>query len=128
MVAPTCFGITSSSSGSVPSAFWEMLNWGAVHWILWIGVLCLSDVRVENLPEDSQKRPKYIGSSARLYITVSNFTAAVLIYMIICLTAQNVGNFKFEPYIVLYNQVFCFWWQLYQEHITQQNRYAVYIS
>jgi hypothetical protein len=30
VVAPTCFGITLSSSGSVPSAFWEMLNWGAV--------------------------------------------------------------------------------------------------
>jgi hypothetical protein len=27
MVAPTCFGITLPSSGSVPSAFWEMLNW-----------------------------------------------------------------------------------------------------
>jgi hypothetical protein len=25
----------------VPSAFWEMLNWGAVDRILWMGVLCL---------------------------------------------------------------------------------------
>jgi hypothetical protein len=41
MVAPTCFGITLPSSGSVPSAFWEMLNWGAVGRILWMGVLCL---------------------------------------------------------------------------------------
>jgi hypothetical protein len=41
MVAPTCFGITLPSSGSVPSAFWEMLNWGAVDRILWMGVLCL---------------------------------------------------------------------------------------
>jgi hypothetical protein len=41
MVAPTCFGITLSSSGSVPSAFWDMLNWGAVDRILWIGVLIL---------------------------------------------------------------------------------------
>jgi hypothetical protein len=41
MVAPTCFGITLPSSGSVPSVFWEMLNWGAVHRILWMGVLCL---------------------------------------------------------------------------------------
>jgi hypothetical protein len=32
MVAPT-------SSGRVPSAFWEMLNWGAVDRILWMGVL-----------------------------------------------------------------------------------------
>jgi hypothetical protein len=30
MIAPTYFGITLPSSGSVPSAFWEMLNWGAV--------------------------------------------------------------------------------------------------
>jgi hypothetical protein len=38
---PTCFGITLPSSGSVSSAFWEMLNWGAVDGILWMGVLCL---------------------------------------------------------------------------------------
>jgi hypothetical protein len=36
VVAPTCFGITLPSSGSVPMAFWEMLNWGAVDRILWI--------------------------------------------------------------------------------------------
>jgi hypothetical protein len=30
-----------ASSGSVPSAFWEMLNWEAVDRILWMGVLCL---------------------------------------------------------------------------------------
>jgi hypothetical protein len=41
MVAPTCFDITLPSSGSVPSAFWELLNWGAVDRILWMGVLCL---------------------------------------------------------------------------------------
>jgi hypothetical protein len=41
MVAPTCFSITLPSSGSVPSAFWDMLNWGAVDRILWMGVLCL---------------------------------------------------------------------------------------
>jgi hypothetical protein len=35
MVAPTCFGITLPSSGSVPRAFWEMLNWGSVDRILW---------------------------------------------------------------------------------------------
>jgi hypothetical protein len=39
MVSPTCFGTILSSSGSVPSAFWEMLNWGAVDRILWMGVL-----------------------------------------------------------------------------------------
>jgi hypothetical protein len=41
MVTPTCFGITLPSSGRVPSAFWEMLNWGAVDRILWMRVLCL---------------------------------------------------------------------------------------
>jgi hypothetical protein len=41
MIAPACFGITLPSSGSVPSALWEMLNWGAVDRILWRGVLCL---------------------------------------------------------------------------------------
>jgi hypothetical protein len=41
MVDPTCFGITLPSSGSVHSAFWEMLNWGVVDRILWMGVLCL---------------------------------------------------------------------------------------
>jgi hypothetical protein len=46
MVSPTCFGITLPSSGSVPSAFWEMLNWGAVGRILWMGVLCVVTWRV----------------------------------------------------------------------------------
>jgi hypothetical protein len=41
MVAPTCLGLTLPSSGSVPSAFWEMFNRGAVDRILWMGVLCL---------------------------------------------------------------------------------------
>jgi hypothetical protein len=40
MVAPTCFGITLPSSGSIPIAFWEMLSW-VVDRILCIGVLCL---------------------------------------------------------------------------------------
>jgi hypothetical protein len=41
MVSPTCFSITLPSSGSIPSAFWETLNWGAVDTILWTGMLCL---------------------------------------------------------------------------------------
>jgi hypothetical protein len=41
MAAPTCFGITLPSSGSIPSAFWVVLNWGEVDRILWMGVLCL---------------------------------------------------------------------------------------
>jgi hypothetical protein len=47
MVAPTCFDITLPSSGIVPSAFWEKLNWGAVDIILWMGVLCSNVARVE---------------------------------------------------------------------------------
>jgi hypothetical protein len=41
LVAPICFGIALLSSESVPGDFWEMLNWGAVDRILWMGVLCL---------------------------------------------------------------------------------------
>jgi hypothetical protein len=41
MVAPTCFGISLPWSGSIRSAFWEMLNWREVDRILWMGVLCL---------------------------------------------------------------------------------------
>jgi hypothetical protein len=41
MVAPTCFGITFPSPRNVPRALWEMLNWGPVDRILWMGVLCL---------------------------------------------------------------------------------------
>jgi hypothetical protein len=40
MVAPTCFGMTLSSSENLPSAL-EMLNRGVVDRILWMGVLCL---------------------------------------------------------------------------------------
>jgi hypothetical protein len=41
MVAPTCFVITLPSSGSDPSASWELLIWAAADRILWMGVLCL---------------------------------------------------------------------------------------
>jgi hypothetical protein len=41
MLSPTYFGIKLPFSGSVHSAFWETLNWGAVDRILWMGVLCL---------------------------------------------------------------------------------------
>jgi hypothetical protein len=41
MVSPTCLGITLPFLGSVPSAFWEMLNWGAVDRILCMGLLCI---------------------------------------------------------------------------------------
>jgi hypothetical protein len=41
--SPTCFGIRLPSSGSVPSVFWEMLNWGAVDNIV-DGPVVSSDV------------------------------------------------------------------------------------
>ena len=44
MVASTCFGITLPSSWSVPSAFWEMLNWGTVDRILWMWRVVVSNL------------------------------------------------------------------------------------
>jgi hypothetical protein len=46
MVSPTCFDITLPSSGSIPSAFWEMLEWGAVVRILWMDVLCIVKILI----------------------------------------------------------------------------------
>jgi hypothetical protein len=59
MVAPTCFGITLLSSGSVLIAFWEMLNWGAVEGILWMGVLCLVTwcSSIKHLSEGTRNAP-----------------------------------------------------------------------
>jgi hypothetical protein len=37
----TSLSITLPSSRSVPSVFWEMLNWGAADRIVWMGVLQL---------------------------------------------------------------------------------------
>jgi hypothetical protein len=59
-VDPKCFGITLPSSGSVPSAFWEMLNWGAVDRILWMGI---SQKALETLHEDGNVMPKHVGAS-----------------------------------------------------------------
>ena len=97
MTAPTCFGITLPSSGSVPSAFWEMLNWEAVDRILWMGVLCvvtwcapsttsldntpihnilstasqlsIPQKALETLPEDGNVMPKYAPRTASLDTT-----------------------------------------------------------
>jgi hypothetical protein len=49
MVAPTYFGITLPSSGGVPTAFWEILSWGAVDRILWM--------------------PKHVGANIRNWYT-----------------------------------------------------------
>jgi hypothetical protein len=60
-VAPTCFGITLLSSGSVPSAFWEMLNWEAVDRILWMCVAhpqySIDWSSIEHLSEGTRNAP-----------------------------------------------------------------------
>jgi hypothetical protein len=53
MVTPTCFGITLPSSGSVPSAFWEMLNPSTIFYRLVLGTL----------PADCNVMPKHVGST-----------------------------------------------------------------
>jgi hypothetical protein len=88
---PACFGITLPASGSVPSAFTEVLNLGAVDRILWMGVLCLvmwcvtisdrlaprhytlstvpqlsiSKKVLGTLPEDGNVMPKHVGATIR---------------------------------------------------------------
>jgi hypothetical protein len=75
MGSPRVFGSTLLSSGSVPSAFWEMLNWEAVDRILRMGVLCLVSIQSTALqlsisqkalgtfPEDGNIMPKQVGST-----------------------------------------------------------------
>jgi hypothetical protein len=88
MVAPTYLGITLPSSGNVPNAFREMLNWGAVDRILWMGVsgcahahyvakhntpthsilstapqLSISQKALGTLPEDGKVMPKHVGAT-----------------------------------------------------------------
>jgi hypothetical protein len=82
--------IKLQSSGSVPSGFWEMLNWEAVDKILWMGVpsdvvrgahhvtrhntpihnilstdsqLSISQKALETLPEDGNLMPKHVGAT-----------------------------------------------------------------
>jgi hypothetical protein len=78
MVAPTCFGITLPSSGSVPSALWDMINWGAVDRILHhvtrsstpiynilstAPQLSISRKALGTLPEDDNVMPKHVGAT-----------------------------------------------------------------
>jgi hypothetical protein len=51
---------------AILSAFWEMLNWGAVDRIWWLGVLCLvsiSQKALGTLPEDGNVMPKHVGAT-----------------------------------------------------------------
>jgi hypothetical protein len=80
MVVPTCFSITLASSGSVPSAFWEMLNWEAVDRILCMDStssdmvrelnilsttlkLSISQKALGKLPEDGNLMPQHVGDT-----------------------------------------------------------------
>jgi hypothetical protein len=80
MVAGTCFGITLPSSGSVPRAFWDMLNWGEVDSGAWTAPrhwtqqpihivqstapqLSISQKALGSLPEDDNVIPKYVGAT-----------------------------------------------------------------
>jgi hypothetical protein len=81
MVAPTYFGVTLPSSGSVPSAFWEMLNWGAVYSdvvrkhhvtrhntptqniLSTAPQLSISQKALGTLPEDGNVMPKHVGDT-----------------------------------------------------------------
>jgi hypothetical protein len=80
MVTSTCFGISLPSSGSIPSAFWEMLNWGAVdkhhitrhnapiHNILSTAPqLNISQKALWTLPDDGNAMPKYVGATIHNY-------------------------------------------------------------
>jgi hypothetical protein len=60
MVAPKYFGITLPSSGSVPSVFWEMLNYGAFDRILWMGAhsqYAIDCSSIQHLSEGIKKTP-----------------------------------------------------------------------
>jgi hypothetical protein len=72
MVAPTCFGITLPS-GSVPSAFWEMLSLGRIRYYVvggrvWSIVETQHDLSISQkargtLPEDGNVMPKNVGTT-----------------------------------------------------------------
>jgi hypothetical protein len=67
MVAPIWIGITLPSSGSVPSAFWEMLNWGAVDRILSMGVLCL--VRAHHVTRNNTPVHSIVSTAPQMSIS-----------------------------------------------------------
>ena len=94
MVAPTCFGITLPSSGSVPSAFWEMLNWGAVDRILWMGVLCLVTwcAYINEMHGSRSKIPSKISRSYR----VIQEESALLWEMIVWVILNKKSSYEHE--------------------------------
>jgi hypothetical protein len=62
IVAPTCFGITLPSSGSVPSAHHATRHNTPIHNILSTAPqLNISPKAPETLPEDGNITPKHVG-------------------------------------------------------------------
>jgi hypothetical protein len=51
---------------------------------------------VAYFPEDGHKRPNMLGGLPCPYITVSNNSTDVQIYMVICLAAWNMDNFNYS--------------------------------
>jgi hypothetical protein len=68
MVAPTCFGITLPSSGSVPSATHHTTRYNMpTHNILWtVPQFSISQKELGTLPEDSNVMSKHVG------VTINN--------------------------------------------------------
>jgi hypothetical protein len=79
MVAPTCFGITLPSSGSVPSAFWDaqlsssrqnivdrrVVSSGVVR----APQLSISQKALGTLPEDGNVMSKHVGATIHNQLT-----------------------------------------------------------
>jgi hypothetical protein len=74
MVAPTCFGITLPSSGSVPSAFWEMRSQITTHHVTRHNTsidniqstapqLSVSQNALGTLREDGNVMPKHVAAT-----------------------------------------------------------------
>jgi hypothetical protein len=105
MAAPTCLGITLPSSGSIPSAFWEMLNWGAVDRILQMGVLCLVTCVCTVYPSHSIPVPQY--TRATLYpchsIHVLQYTRATVYQKVKYCNGRDFGQFVIQSTPLIIN-------------------------
>jgi hypothetical protein len=107
MVAPTCFGITLPSSESIPSAFWEMINWGTVDRILWMSVLSgFGGLVVSMLASDTQDRGFAPGTSRRIFRAkkiLRKGSKAVCPMSQICGMSKNIYNLliKWQSYTAI---------------------------
>jgi hypothetical protein len=119
MVAPTCFGITLLSSESVPSAFWEMLNWGAVDRILWMDLLCLvtctTSVNTMFIPSEWLLDGSHMSGNVTNYTIKAYYKLmmfSVLFTRIYQPTKSTLHSCRFVPTNVIYcigrNRVYIF--------------------